>query len=91
MHPFRSRRLASILDARAEIPDKLTKTMTPEVEQDLSRLYARARKKAANGLSAYGEREVAKALPELCPYSFGELLADDWYPPNRHGIEDDRD
>ncbi len=81
----------SVLDARAEIPDKITKTMAPEVEEDLPRLYARARKKAANGLSAHGEREAAKALPELCPYSFGELLTDDWYPRNRHGIVDDDD
>ena len=81
----------SILDGRAEISDKITSTMEREVEEDLPRLYAQARKRTANGLAAHGEREVAKALPERCPYSFGELLADDCYPPNRHGISDDDD
>jgi hypothetical protein len=80
----------SILDARAEIPEKITKTMAPEVEGDLPRLYAQSRRKAANGLSAHGERDAA-ALPELCPYGFDDLLADDWYPANRHGIVDDYD
>jgi DNA-binding PucR family transcriptional regulator len=81
----------SILDARAEIPDRITKTMLPELEDELPRLYARARAKAVNGLSAYGEREVARSLPEACPYRFDDLLADDWYPANRHGIVDDAD
>ena len=79
----------SILDARAEIPDKITDTIRREVEGELSRLYARARAKAANGLSAHGERDAAKALPESCQYAFHELLADDWYPVNLHGIADD--
>jgi hypothetical protein len=79
----------SILDARAEIPDKMTVTIQREVENELPRLYARARAKAANGLSAHGERGAARALPESCPYAFDELLADDWYPANRHGIDDD--
>ena len=81
----------SILDARAEIPDKMTATIQREVEGELPRLYARARAKAANGLSAHGERDAAKALPESCPYAFSELLADDWYPVNLHGIADDAD
>ena len=78
--------VGSILDARAEIPDRITPTIRREVEQELARLYLPARKKAAHGLSAHGERDMAGELPELCPYAFTELLDDDWYPPNRHGI-----
>lgn len=79
----------SILDARAKIADKLTVTIQHEVEGELPRLYARARAKAANGLSAHGERDAAKALPDRCPYAFNELSTDDWYPVNLHGIVDD--
>ena len=81
----------SILDARAEIPDKMTAAIRHEVEDELPRLYTRARAKAANGLSFHGERDVAQALPDDCPYAFDELLLDDWYPTNRHGIVDDAD
>jgi DNA-binding PucR family transcriptional regulator len=76
----------SILDARAEIPDRMTATIRREVEDELPRLYSRARAKAANGLSAHGERDAAWALPDDCPYRFDDLLTDDWYPPNRYGI-----
>jgi hypothetical protein len=81
----------SILDARAEIPDKLTPTIREEVAGELPRLYQRARSKAANGLSSHGERDLVKDMPEICPYAFDELLSDDWYPTNRHGIDDDAD
>jgi hypothetical protein len=29
-------------------------------------------------------------LPVDCPYALDDLLADDWYPANRHGLPDDR-
>lgn len=78
----------SILDARAEVADKITPTIQREVEEELDRLYRRARAKAANGLSSYGEIDAARELPMACPYSFDTILADDWYPSNRHGIDD---
>ena len=67
----------SILDARTEIPDRITPTIQREVEQELARLYIPARKRAAYGLSDHGERDIARELPELCPYAFAELLNDD--------------
>jgi hypothetical protein len=79
-----------ILDARAEIPDKLTPTIRREVEGDLPRLFDRARRKAANGLASHGESDMARALPTTCPYDFDAILADEWYPANRHGIADDQ-
>lgn len=81
--------VSSILDARAEIPDRITPTIQREVEQELARLYGLARKKAAHGLAAHGEPDMARELPELCPYAFTDLLSDDWYPANRHGIVDE--
>lgn len=79
----------SILDARAEIPDRITPTIQREVAEELARLYVAARKRAAHGLSTHGEQEIARELPERCPYAFADLLSDDWYPSNRHGIVDE--
>jgi hypothetical protein len=27
-------------------------------------------------------------LPDACPYALDELLADEWWPVNRHGLSD---
>ena len=37
----------------------------------------------------YGERDAANALPADCRYSFDQIVSQDWYPANRHGIVDD--
>lgn len=68
--------LLSILDARNEIPDKMTATIRRDTEGELPRLYRQARTKAAAWLSLHGERDAARALPDVCPYSFDEILAD---------------
>jgi hypothetical protein len=28
-------------------------------------------------------------LPAICPYAFDDLLADEWWPANRHGLADE--
>jgi hypothetical protein len=43
---------------------------------------------AVLGLPKYGERDAARALPTECPYALDDILLDDWYPANRHGIVD---
>lgn len=51
---------------------------------ELDGLYAHARKLAATAL----ERDAvpASALPPACPYDLDtQILADDWFPENRHG------
>jgi hypothetical protein len=40
-------------------------------------------------LQRYGEPEAASALPASSPYSFEQILDQDWYPRNRHGLDDD--
>jgi hypothetical protein len=37
----------------------------------------------------HGERAAAKALPQTCPYSFDQIVMQDWYPQNRHGLVDE--
>ncbi|BCX18193.1 MAG: hypothetical protein KatS3mg117_1875 [Geminicoccaceae bacterium] len=71
----RSGWLDSIDEARADIEDRLTRTIRREVEADLPRLYAQVLPKVARALEAHGEREAAARLPERCPWTLDELLA----------------
>jgi len=54
----------------------------------LGRLYAQARGDAARRLRAYGEPGAAASLPAACPYTLDQVLDDDWFPSNRHGLPD---
>lgn len=88
----RSGWMASIIDARGEIEDRLTRSMRVEVEADLDQLHARAARKAMLGLLEHGERDAARAVPDdRCPYTLDDLLRDGWYPANRHGIVEPQD
>ena len=80
---------SSIINARVEIEDKLTRSLHRDLGRQLPRLYGRGRLLAANGLEAYGEAEAARALPATCPYVLEAVLDVDWYPANRHGIADE--
>jgi DNA-binding PucR family transcriptional regulator len=81
----------SVDDARAEIEDKLTRTIRRDVVDELPRLYERARYKAARGLRDNGEAQDAASLPVTNPYPLDDLLRHGWYPANRHGLADDLD
>ena len=78
----------SIDDARNEVGDRLTPTIRRDLESALPQLFVQARRVAAKALLADSERQAADALPPTNPYRLGDLLADDWYPPNRHGLSD---
>jgi Domain of unknown function DUF29 len=80
----------SIMDARAELDDKLSPSLRRDLEDQLPRLWARARGKVDNGLRRFGESASADLLPVDCGYVLDELLADGWYPANRRGLPDDR-
>lgn len=80
----------SILDARAELDDKLSPSLRHDLEEHLPRLWAQARSKADNGLRRFGEPDAADRLPADCPYTFDELLTDGWYPANLRDLPDDR-
>jgi Domain of unknown function DUF29 len=79
----------SVDQARDEIEDDITASMLPDVAADLDKLFGRARRTAASGLVRHGERTAAKALPQDCPYSFEQIVMQDWYPDNRHGLVDE--
>jgi hypothetical protein len=81
---------SSIINARIEIEDKLTASLRRDASRQLPRLYSRARLLAANGLSTRGEADAARELPSSCPFDLAAILDLDWYPANRHGIDDER-
>ena len=75
---------AGIIEARAEISDRLTATLSRDVEQRLPLLYEQARDKAESDLRMQDESDAADALPDICPYLLPDLLRRGWYPANRH-------
>jgi Domain of unknown function DUF29 len=81
--------LNSVDDARARIEDAMTPTIRRDAKAVLSTLYDRARRRVARDLAARGEADAAQALPAACPYAFNDLLADEWWPANRHGLTDE--
>ena len=85
----RSEWLDSIVQARDDLADLLTPVLRREVEDDLVTAFDRGKRDAAKGLRRYGEQAASKALPSVCPYSFDQIVNQDWYPENRHGIVDD--
>jgi len=72
--------MSSIVDARAQLGDKLSPSLRRDIEETAARHYTAARKQAALDLQEYGERDAALSLPDECPYSVDQILADDWYP-----------
>ena len=81
--------MISVVDARGEIEHRITPTIRREVEPALASRYRRARRKAELALLDHGEKDAAGALPADCPYVLDDLIADEWWPVNRHGLRDD--
>jgi hypothetical protein len=81
--------MISVNTARGEIQRRLTRAIRREVEPDLPELYSRARRNANLALLDHGEADAARALPDACPYALDDLLADEWWPSNRHGLGED--
>ena len=70
----------SIIDARAELDDKMSPTLRHDLMNVLDKLYAAAQRRVASDLHDYGEEVAASSLPEKCPYTVDQILAEDWYP-----------
>jgi hypothetical protein len=52
---------------------------------DLARAYRSAIRIAIRGLAQ--DRLPADILPPECPYTLDQILDDDWWPVNRHGLD----
>jgi Domain of unknown function DUF29 len=78
----------SVIEARDVIADVITATLGREAEAGLAKTYQQGRRRADMALRRHGEHEAADALPSASPYSFEQIVSQDWYPPNRHGLVD---
>lgn len=76
----------SVDSARSEIARRWSRSIARVVRPKLPDLYRRAARRAARSLADHPVSEAAAALPETCPYSLDQLLNEDWYPTNRHGL-----
>jgi len=72
--------MGSIVEARAELSDKLSATLRRDLRARLPALYDRARERAALALREYGETEAVECLPGSCPFTLAQVLLDGWYP-----------
>jgi hypothetical protein len=72
--------MVSIANARAELESRLTVTLRRDIETELPKLYASARRVASIGLMSYREADAASRFPATCPYTLDQILAYEWYP-----------
>jgi hypothetical protein len=72
--------MASIIEARSVLGDKISPTLRRDAETMLARLYEDGRDRAEVGLRGYGETQAADNLPTECPYTIEQILRRGWYP-----------
>jgi hypothetical protein len=70
----------SIIEARAELEDRLSPTLRRDLDALLGKLYTTARRRVAADLQDQNEEDAAASLPLECPYTLDQILAEDWYP-----------
>jgi Domain of unknown function DUF29 len=72
--------MASIVEARRALADKVTATLQRDAEATLPELFADARELAQIGLRKFGEDAAAARLPSACPYALDRIRERGWYP-----------
>src|SRR4051794_19714154 len=77
--------MGSIIEARAELEDKLSPALRRDLDERLPRLYTAAHKQAALQLQRHAESQAAQSLPAECSYTIDQVLAEDWYPDDPSG------
>jgi hypothetical protein len=79
--------MMSVNNARRETARRMTATIRREIQPTLAEFYRHARRSAELSLLDHDEQEAALALPSDCPYGLDELVSDEWWPANRHGLK----
>lgn len=72
--------MRSVAEARAELGDKISRTLRQDTQRRLPVLYRQVRELALLGLAEFGEEAATHRLPLACPYTLGQLFEDGWYP-----------
>jgi hypothetical protein len=71
---------------RADLEEILSPTLRRELLAELAAVYGRARRNAARDLAE--DKVAERKLPAACPFTLDQVLDPEWWPDNRHGIED---
>ncbi|WP_376958587.1 DUF29 domain-containing protein [Azospirillum sp. A26] len=74
----------SVREHRDQANDTLGDSPSLRSKIDLAKSYRRGRDYAMEGLEQ--DRLPADLLPPDCTYSLDQLLDEDWWPLNRHGL-----
>ena len=77
----------TLITQRSDLEVILSPSLQRDLERDLAKIYARARRDAAKGLRR--DRVEEDSLPGSCPYPIAQILDPDWLPTNRHGLRDE--
>ncbi len=72
--------LRELMTFRDEIEDRLTPTLRRDLERQLPRLYAKARRRVVLDMEPY-EGELPSRLPADCPYTLEHILGEDIVAP----------
>ncbi len=70
---------ATVREHRARLELGLTPRLRQALGDELTRVYAIARRNTLGALSDHGEQAAADALPLTCPYSLDQITTD-WWP-----------
>ena len=75
----------SVREQRAATVDALADSRSLKGRVDFPLAFRRGRGYAADGLGQ--DRVDERELPPDCPYMLDQLLDEDWWPVNRHGLD----
>jgi hypothetical protein len=66
--------------ARSALDVFATPSLKPKLEARLPELYERARELAKCELHDIGQISLGESIPHACPYTFEQILDEDWWP-----------
>jgi hypothetical protein len=70
----------SIIEARAQLGDKLSPSLRRGLHGRLPILYDEARETADEALREFDEDAAAARLPPVCPFTLAQIIERGWYP-----------
>ena len=66
--------------ARSALDVFATPSLKPKLEAMLPQMYERARELAKCELHDIGQISLGESMPHACPYTFEQILDEDWWP-----------
>jgi hypothetical protein len=66
--------------ARSALDTFVTPSLRPRLEPELPEFYHWAREHAKCALYDIDQISLGESLPETCPYTFDQILDEDWWP-----------